>query len=81
MIEELIQGGSYQQALSLLTDMNDEKTRYLRLACLIGLGEYQTAKAEGFPDRHRHTRPRGRPREAQGARSLEPAVPGNRRSR
>lgn len=47
MIEELIQGGSYQQALSLLMDMNDENTRYLRLVCLIGLGEYQTAKAEG----------------------------------
>ena len=31
MVEELIQMGDYQQALSLLTDMNDENTRYLRL--------------------------------------------------
>jgi hypothetical protein len=47
MIEELIQMGEYTQALSLLTDMNDENTRYLRLVCLVGLGEYAKAKAEG----------------------------------
>lgn len=47
MVEELIQMGDYQQALSLLTDMNDENTRYLRLVCLVGLKEYKQAKAEG----------------------------------
>lgn len=48
MVEGLIQEGEYQQALLELTDMNDEKTRYLRLVCLIGLGEYQQAKQEGI---------------------------------
>lgn len=47
MVEELIQSGEYQQALTMLDDMNDENTRYLRLVCLVGLGEYQRAKAEG----------------------------------
>lgn len=47
MIEDLIQEGQYQQALSMLTDLNDENTRYLRLVCLVGLGEYQQAKQEG----------------------------------
>ena len=47
MIEELIQNGDYQQALTMLDDMNDETTRYLRLVCLVGLGEYQRAKSEG----------------------------------
>lgn len=47
MIEELIQSGEYQQALSMLEDRNDETTRYLRLVCLVGLGEYQQAKVEG----------------------------------
>ncbi|MFR7591198.1 MAG: hypothetical protein ACLUVC_07140 [Longibaculum sp.] len=47
MIEELIQNGEYNQALSMLHDMNDETTRYLRLVCLVGLKEYQQAKAEG----------------------------------
>ena len=37
----------YNQALSMLHDMNDETTRYLRLVCLVGLKEYQQAKAEG----------------------------------
>ena len=47
MIDELIQSGEYNQALSLLNDMNDENTRYLRLVCLVGLQEYQQAKLEG----------------------------------
>lgn len=48
MVEELIESGEYLQALDSLRDMNDEKTRYLRLVCLIGLGEYQKAKQEGM---------------------------------
>ncbi|MCI9049542.1 MAG: hypothetical protein HFF36_09495 [Coprobacillus sp.] len=48
MVEELIQEGEYQQALSMLNDMNDENTRYLRLVCWVGLGEYQHAKQEGL---------------------------------
>jgi len=47
MVEELIQMGDYQQALSLLKDMNDEQTRYLRLVCLVGLREFKQAKDEG----------------------------------
>ena len=47
MIEELIQCGNYQQALTMLEDMNDESVRYLRLVCLVGMGEYQQAKTEG----------------------------------
>lgn len=47
MVEELIQMGEYREALSLLKDMNDEQTRYQRLICLVGLEEYQQAKAEG----------------------------------
>lgn len=47
MIEELIQCGDYQQALTMLEDMNDEGVRYLRLVCLVGMGEYQQAKTEG----------------------------------
>ena len=47
MIEELIQCGDYQQALTMLEDMNDESVRYLRLVCLVGMGEYQQAKTEG----------------------------------
>ncbi len=48
MIEELIQTGDYQQALSMLNDFSDENVRYLRLVCLVGLGEYHQAKEEGF---------------------------------
>lgn len=48
MIEELIQEGQYQDALLRLNDFDDEKTRYLRLVCLVGLGEYQQAKKEGM---------------------------------
>ncbi|MCD7949162.1 MAG: hypothetical protein LUG12_02725 [Erysipelotrichaceae bacterium] len=48
MIEELIQNGDYLEALSYLTDLNDEQTRYLRLVCLIGLQEYQQVKEEGM---------------------------------
>lgn len=47
MVEDLIQQGEYHEALTLLNDMNDENTRYLRLVCLVGLGEYQQAKQEG----------------------------------
>ncbi|MCD7892719.1 MAG: hypothetical protein LUG60_03365 [Erysipelotrichaceae bacterium] len=48
MVEDLIQNGDYQEALSYLTDINDEKTRYLRLVCLIGLKQYEQAKEEGM---------------------------------
>lgn len=48
MIEELIENGEYLQALKHLHDMNDETTRYLRLVCLIGLGEYEKARVEGI---------------------------------
>lgn len=48
MIEELIGQENYLEALNLLTDLNDEQTRYLRLVCLIGLKEYQQAKVEGM---------------------------------
>ena len=48
MIEELIEEGQFQQALSMLNDTSDEKTRYLRLVCLIGLQEFQQAKREGI---------------------------------
>ncbi len=48
MIESLIAQQQYQDVLDMLTDMNDEKTRYLRLVCLVGLGEYVKAKAEGM---------------------------------
>ena len=48
MIEELIEQGQYDEALSMLDDRNDEHVRYLRLVCLIGLGEYQNAKTEGM---------------------------------
>lgn len=48
MIEDLIQSGEYQQALSMLNDTNDENTRYLRLVCLIGLGEFHQARQEGI---------------------------------
>lgn len=47
MVEDLISQGEYQEALSLLNDIHDEKTRYLRLVCLVGLKEYQRAKMEG----------------------------------
>lgn len=47
MVEDLISQGEYQEALSLLNDMNDEKARYLRLVCLVGLKQYQQAKIEG----------------------------------
>ena len=48
MVEELIQSGEYRQALAYLNDIQDEKTRYLRLVCLVGLGEYKQAKQEGL---------------------------------
>ena len=48
MIEELIEQGCYDEALSMLEDRNDENVRYLRLVCLVGLGEYQNAKTEGM---------------------------------
>lgn len=47
MIQELIENGQYKEALSYLTDREDEQTRYLRLVCLNALGEYQLAKNEG----------------------------------
>lgn len=47
MVNELIRNGEFKDALSHLTDINDENTRYLRLVCLIGLKEYRQARAEG----------------------------------
>ena len=47
MIEELIEAGEYGEALGLLNDLSDEHVRYLRLVCLVGLGEYHRAKVEG----------------------------------
>lgn len=46
MIEQYIENKQYKEALELLTNLEDEATRYLRLVCLYGLQEYQTAKAE-----------------------------------
>lgn len=46
MIEQYIENKQYKEALELLTNLEDETTRYLRLVCLYGLQEYQTAKAE-----------------------------------
>lgn len=48
MIEEYIANGQFQDALDLLTNIDDEMVRYQRLVCLYGLGEYQMAKAEGM---------------------------------
>lgn len=48
MIEEYIENQQYKEALTLLNNMDDEKTRYLRLVCLFGLQEYQQAQAEGY---------------------------------
>lgn len=47
MVESLIAEGQYLEALDMLSDMNDEKTRYLRLVCLVGLQDYKKAKIEG----------------------------------
>lgn len=48
MVNDLIEAGEYKEALALLTDLNDETTRYLRLVCLNALGEYETARSEGL---------------------------------
>lgn len=48
MIEEYITNSQFQDALDLLTDLEDETVRYQRLVCLYGLGEYHRAKAEGI---------------------------------
>lgn len=47
MVEEYIEAGEYSEALNLLQDIDDERTRYLRLVCLFGLKELQRAKEEG----------------------------------
>ena len=47
MIEEYIANSQFQDALDLLTDLDDETVRYQRLVCLYGLGQYQQAKNEG----------------------------------
>ena len=47
MVEEYIEAGQYQDALRLLNDVQDERTRYLRLVCLYGLGDLYQAKREG----------------------------------
>lgn len=46
MINELIEAGEYVRALEELTDLNDEETRYLRLVCLNGIGNFKQAKSE-----------------------------------
>lgn len=48
MIEEYIANNQFQDALDLLTDMDDETVRYQRLICLYGLGEYKQGKMEGM---------------------------------
>lgn len=48
MIKEYIANNQFQDALDLLTDLDDETVRYQRLVCLYGLGEYHRAKAEGM---------------------------------
>ncbi|WP_294578162.1 hypothetical protein [uncultured Thomasclavelia sp.] len=48
MIEEYIANNQFQDALELLNDMDDETTRYQRLVCLYGLGQYHQAKNEGI---------------------------------
>ena len=48
MIEEYIANSQFQDALDLLTDLDDETVRYQRLVCLYGLGQYQQAKNEGM---------------------------------
>ncbi|MFQ6862032.1 MAG: DUF3196 family protein [Beduini sp.] len=47
MVEEYIEAGEYSEALNLLQDIDDERTRYLRLVCLFGLKELKRAKEEG----------------------------------
>lgn len=47
MVEELIENGQYKEALDLLGDLSDENTRYNRLVCLYGIGEYKQAQEEG----------------------------------
>lgn len=47
MVEEYIEAGEYSEALNLLQDIDDERTRYLRLVCLFGLKELERAKEEG----------------------------------
>ena len=48
MIEQYIEEKDYQSALTLLKDLNDENTRYLRLVCLYGLGQFEQAKVESI---------------------------------
>ncbi|MGF0143581.1 hypothetical protein [Sharpea azabuensis] len=47
MIEELMSEGQFSAALEKLNDLNDEKTRYLRLVCLNAMGEYRQSMMEG----------------------------------
>lgn len=47
MIEQYIENQQYKEALEILQNVEDEKTRYLRLVCLYGLQEYKQAKQEG----------------------------------
>lgn len=48
MIEQYIENKQYKEALALLTDLEDEQVRYLRLICLYGLAEYEQARKEGL---------------------------------
>lgn len=48
MVNDLIDAGHYQDALTYLTDLNDEEVRYSRLVCLNALGEFKQAKSEAL---------------------------------
>ncbi|RHM62417.1 MULTISPECIES: hypothetical protein [Coprobacillaceae] len=48
MIEELIQAGQYQEALTYLNNLDDEQVRYLRLVCLYGMQELKQAQREAM---------------------------------
>lgn len=48
MVNDLIESAEFKEALDLLTDLNDENTRYLRLVCLNALGEYDKARSEAM---------------------------------
>lgn len=47
MVEDYIEAGQYSEALRYLNDIQDERTRYLRLVCLYGLKDLYQAKREG----------------------------------
>ncbi len=46
LIEEYIENELFEEALAMLTDLNDEDVRYLRLVCLYEMGELRQARQE-----------------------------------